>query len=164
MRGNFIHVALLSGAMLILSPVLFAAPSTAKAPDESARSARLLNSVSADAHQIAAKASEWDKLMQDPNTTWRQYDRKWNEIQPIVETMRIKIARLEAMESSLTPAQKQALEQAKADCQKISRRSRELGNLVDQVPANLNNPKFKMGSRDLVKEASEVAKATKAAA
>jgi hypothetical protein len=159
MRCNFTHVALLTGAMMILSPILFAAPSNAK--DESAKGARLLKSVAADARQIRMAASEFENLTKDSSATWRQYDRQWNEIQPAVETMRMKIGRLEAMGSSLSAAQKQALERSKADCQKIVWQSRELGKLVDTVPANLSTPKFKIESRDLVKEASDIAHAVK---
>lgn len=114
-----------------------------------------------DARQIESAASGFEKLTKNSSATWQQYDRQWNEIQPAVEMMNAKIARLEAMESSLSASEKQALEQSKADCQKISWQSSELGKLVDKVPADLSTPKLKIDSRDLVKESSEVAHAAK---
>lgn len=164
MRCNFAHISLLTGTMLLLSPALFAAPSPTKAQDESARGTRLLQSVAADARQIRLAASEMEKLTNDSSATWQQYDRQWNEIQPAVETMRMKIARLEAMESSLSANEKKALDQSKAEYQKIAWQSRELGKLVDTVPPDLRAPKFKVDSRDLVKEASDAAHVAKSGA
>jgi hypothetical protein len=160
MRCNVTHITVLAGTILLVSPALFAASST-KPQDESANGARLLKSVATDARQIESAASGFEKLTKNSSATWQQYDRQWNEIQPAVEMMNAKIARLEAMESSLSASEKQALEQSKADCQKISWQSSELGKLVDKVPADLSTPKLKIDSRDLVKESSEVAHAAK---
>jgi hypothetical protein len=143
---------------LVLSSASFAAPSPAKSTDEAGR---LLRSVAADARQIHSHAVAFDKLTQESGATWKEYDREWNETQPVVEMMQMKIARLEAIESSLSPSEKQALEQAKADFQKISWRTRELGNLVDMVPPDLSSPQFKTASRNLVKEASDAARVAK---
>lgn len=158
MRSKLAPLTLITGTMLILSSTSFAAPSPTKSRDESARATRLLNSVAADARQIETVASELDKLTKDSSATWKQYDRKWNEIQPVVEKMQIKIARLEAMESSLSPAEKQSMDQSKLALQKIAWHSAELGKLVDTVPADLNDPKFRAESWDLLKEAREIAK------
>ncbi len=144
--------------MLILSPASFGASSPSKPENDGAKATRLMKSVAADARQIELTATGLNKLARDPGATWKQVDQKWNELQPVVETMRMKIARLEAMESSLSPAEKQALDQSKAALKQIAWRSAELGKLVDTVPANLNDPKFKMESRNLVKEAGEIAK------
>ena len=161
MRSRHTHIALFTGAMLVLSPALFAAPSTAKTQDETAQGARLMKSVAADAQRIESAATELEKLTKDPAASWQQFDRQWNELQPVVETMRIRIARLESMESSLSAKEKQALDQAKADCRKIAWRSRELGILVDKVPADLTNPKFKIESVNLKKEAGQITKTVK---
>jgi hypothetical protein len=161
MRCNFAPIHVLTGTLLILSPAMFAAPSPSKTQDESAKGARLLKSVARDARQIQASAAEFEKLTHDSRATWKQYDRQWNEVQPLVEIMHRKIARLEAIESSLSPTEKNALEQSKADYQKIAWYSHELGKLVDKVPAELSNPKFKTASRDLMKEAGDAAKAAK---
>lgn len=151
MRCSFTHITLVT---LIVSSASFASPSPTKA-------ARLLKSVAADARQIQSSASGLEKLAANSSATWKQYDRQWNEIQPVVETMHMKIARLEAMESSLTPSEKQALAQAKSDYQKIAWRSRDLGKLVDMVPPDLSSPKFKADGRDLAKEAGDVVRAAK---
>ncbi len=161
MRCRFAHIALLTGTMLMVSSTSFAVPSPTKSQDESARGARLLRNVAAEARQIQSAGLEFEKLTNDSGATWEQYDRQWNEIQPVVETMRRNIARLETMEASLSATEKQALEQSKADYQKIAWHSRELGRLVDKVPADLNAPQFKTASRDLVKEARDTAKAAK---
>jgi hypothetical protein len=161
MRCRFTHITLFTGAMLTLSPVLFAGPSTAKAQGEAARGARLLKSVAADARQIRTAAVGLEKLTKDSAATWTEYDRQWNEIQPVVEAMRGKIARLEAIEASLPANEKQALDQSKTDFQKLAWHSRELGILVDKVPADLSTPKFKTASRDLVKEAGDMAQVAK---
>ena len=154
-----VHISVLTGTMLILSSALFAAPSPTKTQDLTVKAARLLKSVAADARQIHASAAAFEKLTSDSSATWKQYDRQWNEIQPAVETMRMKIARLEAIESSLSPSEKKALDQSKADYQKIAWYSRELGNLVDQVPADLKAPTFTTASREMMKDASDAAKA-----
>lgn len=159
MRCNFTHITLLTGTMLILSSVSFAAPSSAKSQDESAR---LLKGVAADARQIQMEASDFQKLTKDSGATWKQYDRQWNEMEPVVETMRGKIARLESLESSLPTGEKQAVDQSKAEYQKIAWHSRELGKLVDAVPPDLKTPQFNIASRDLVKEASDLARDAKA--
>jgi hypothetical protein len=72
--------------------------------------------------------------------------------------MRIKIARVEAMESSLSPSEKQALDQSKSALNEIAWRSVELGKQVDTIPPNLNDGRFNIESRNLVKEAREIAK------
>lgn len=161
MRRSFTHITVLT---FVLSSVSFAATSSTTSQDESAKAARLLNSVAVDANQIHAAASTFEKLTANTSATWTEYDRQWNEIQPLVETMNMKIARLESMESSLSPSEKQALSQAKADLQKISWRTRELGKLVDMVPPDLSNSKFKIDSRDLVKEASDASRVAKSGA
>jgi len=158
---SFSHITLLTGTMLILSSVSFAAPSPTKSQDEAAKGARLLKSVAADARQIQSAASAFEKITKDSSATWKQYDRQLNEIQPVVETMHRKIARLEAIESSLSPSEKQALDQSKADYQKIAWRSRDLGKLVDMIPPDLSSPKLKIDSRELVKEASNAARVAK---
>jgi len=117
--------------------------------------------VAADARQIETAASQMERLAKDPNAAWAQYDRQWNEMQPFVERMNINIARLERMESSLTATEKKALEDSKAESQRIAWQSAELGKLVDQVPANLTAPQFKNASRAMVNEASKVADAAK---
>ena len=155
MRCSFTHITLVT---LILSSASFAAPSPTKAQDEAGR---LLKSVAIDARQIQSAASGLEKLTANSSATWKQYDREWNEIQPVVEMMHRKIARLEAMGSSLSPSEKQALDQAKADYQKIAWQSRDLGKLVDMVPPDLSSPKFKTDSRNLAKEAGDVVRAAK---
>ena len=155
MRCSFTHITLVT---LILSSASFASPSPTKAQD---KGARLLKSVAMDARQIQSAASGLERLTKNSDATWKQYDRQWNEIQPVVETMHMKIARLEAIGTSLSPNEKQALEQAKADYQKIAWRSRDLGKLVDMVPPDLSSQKFKIDSRDLAKEASDAAHVAK---
>ena len=124
MRCNFTHITLFAGAMLILSSVSFAAPSSAKSQDESVR---LLKGVAADAQQIQTAASGLEKLTKDTSATWTEYDRQWNKMEPVVETMQGKIARLEALESSLPAREKQAVDQSKAEVQKIAWNSRATG-------------------------------------
>lgn len=145
------HISCLSGAMLILSTAAFASPSSANS--------QVLKSIAAEARQIQNHAAQFRKLTAESNATWQQYDREWNEIQPAVETLGMKIARLEQANSSLTSAQKQALEQSKAASQKIAWESRQLGKLVDQVPPDLSSPKLKMESGSLMREAQDVARA-----
>lgn len=155
MRINFTHIALLTATMLGFSSASFAASPTAKATEGTA--ARLLKSVAADAHQIRNAASALEKLTGQSGATWAQYDRQWNEMQPAVESMNRTIAQLESMQASLSAAEKTALEQSKTEAAKIAWHCRELGNLIDKVPANLTAPAYKTASRELVKEAGEVA-------
>ncbi len=145
------HITFLAGTVLIFSAVSSAAPS----PDHS----QIMKGIAVEARQIESHAAQLEKLTADSSATWEQYDREWNEIQPAVETLEMKVARLERMDSSLSAAQKQALEKSKAACQKISWDSRQLGKLVDQVPPDLRNPKFKMESRNLRNEARDAAAA-----
>lgn len=163
MPRYFGHISLITGTMLILSMASFAAPSPTKTQADSAQSARLLKSVAADARQIRSAAAKVQQLSTNSSADWQQYDRQWNELQPVVESMRGKIARLEAMSASLSATEKQALEQSKAECQKIAWHSRDLGRLIDQVPPDLTAAGFKIDSRDLVTEAGDVAKVAKAA-
>ena len=158
---RFTHIISVTAAMAVFASLVFAGPSPA---DKSTENARLLKSVAADAHRIRLAAAEFQNLTKSPTATWQQYDRQWNEIQPAVEMLGRKITRLEAMESSLTAEQKQALTQSKADYQKISWQSRELGKLVDMVPPNLQSHKLKIETRELVNEAGDIAHAVKSGA
>lgn len=148
-------------ASVLFATTLFAAPSPS---NNSTEPVRLLKSVAADARQIRAEATEFHNLTKDSSATWAQYDRQWNELQPRVEMLGRKIASLESMESSLTDAQKQDLNQSKADYQKISWQSRQLGKMVDTVPPNLQSQQFKMETRQVVNESTDMVHASKSGA
>lgn len=133
-----------------------AATSSANGVDESHKAARLLRDIKADATQVRSAAVRLDALTTRAGATWLDYDRQWNEIKPSVEDMQITLARLEAMQAAISPAERKELDQSKMLIEEIQSRTHQLRTLLDQPGVQTNNTDFKVYARSLKTEASKL--------
>lgn len=62
---------------------------------------------------VRSAAARLDSLAESSGAKWLDYDRQWNEIMPSAEDMQINLARLETMQSALSPAQRAELDRSK---------------------------------------------------
>lgn len=156
----------LSGMMLALGGMLAAAPSTAtsaKSADESQEAARLLREVRIDARRIARHARRFEQLSMKPAVTWQSYDQQWNLIKPSMESMSMKLGRLEAMRGKLSPARQTAADHAETLLRQMERQTSELHALLNRNGVSLSAPAFKSHSARLAKSARQLAMAVKPA-
>ena len=65
--------------------------------------------------------------------------------------------RLEAMDKSLTPAERQAVKDTKTKIEEITARTRELRAILDQKGVDVKSPKFKVLGQQMARDASAVA-------
>jgi hypothetical protein len=156
---------LLGSAIAIQAASPSTTSSSVNAPanvDQSKRAARLLRDISADGMAITSVAARMDSLAQNGNAKWTDYDRHWNEIAPSVEDMRMKLGRLEAMESSLSPAERMELDQCKPLIGEIQSRTRQFNTLLNTPGVQTSDTRFKTYSRSLRNEAGKLEKLTPA--
>jgi hypothetical protein len=144
-------ITMLAGAA-ISSP----AATTGKADDQSRSAARLLRDIRADSVHIRAAAARLYTLTESSSSKWLDYDRQWNAIKPSVEDMQMKLARLETMQASISPALSKDLDQSKMLIQEIQSRTRQLRALLDTPGVQPNDVKFKVYSRGLRSEAARL--------
>jgi len=134
-----------------------AAPSATNG-NSSQKAARILVGIKVDATQVRSAAARLDDLTKSANAQWLDYDRQWNELQPSVERMQIKLERLEAMQNSLSPSESNELGQYKVLIQEIQGRARELRALLDKPGVQMNDVKFKTYARGLLSETGKLEK------
>lgn len=158
---RFRNFASAAGAAVLVfasSALLLAAPVTAKTANQSQEGLRLLHDIHVDAMQIQTAARHLESLTSTPSPKWLQFDEQWNEIKPPVEDMDIRIARLEKIQSSLSPAQRADLDQSKMLANQIRTRTRELRNLLDKPGVSTSDKMFRTYARDLTSESNKLAK------
>lgn len=150
-------------AMLLGSAFALEAASTStNVGDQSKEAARLLRDIKADAVQVRSAAAHWDSLAASSGAKWIDYDRQWNEIKPSVEDMQMKLARLERIQSALSPAERTELDQSKPAVAEIQSRTHQLLTLLDKPGVQTTNAKFKTYARSLRNEAGKIEKLTPA--
>jgi hypothetical protein len=132
--------------------------STATNVTQSSKPERLMREIKADAAQVQSVAARMDKLAENSTPTWIDYDRQWNEIKPSVEDMQMKVVRLEAMQSSLTPAERKELDQSKLLVGEIQSRTHQFLTLLDTPGIQTTDAKFKTYARSLRNEAGSLEK------
>lgn len=135
-----------------------AATSSGQGAHDSHLAARLLREIKADGLHVESAAAELDKLTRSSSATWLDYDRQWNEIDPSVEDMELKLARLEAIESSATPDQRSQIDQSKRYVLDIQTRTSQLRALLDSPGVQTSDAKFKTYARSLMGEAGKLDK------
>lgn len=149
---------------------------------------RLLSDVKTDAQHVRGVADHFDQLTKNPsaistsanlsnanattspnawaitasernfNPAWEAYDRQWNEIKPVLEDMQLKMARLDSMESSATPAERTQIDQAKKLVGEMQARMHRVHELLNQQNVQTTDPAFHRDARQLRTEAASLAK------
>jgi hypothetical protein len=151
MKRTYIMMALLGSAL-----VLQAASTSTAVVDQSKRASRLLRDIKADAVQIRSDAARLNTMAANSNTTWMDYDHQWNVIKPCVEDMRMKLARLEMIQSSLSAAERTDLDQMKPLVSQIQSRTHEFLTLLDKPGIQASDARFKMYASSLRNEAGKL--------
>jgi len=153
------NVGLWIGTVTVLfgSAVLVqAAPSITKTGDESKKVSQLFRDIRADAIQVRSAATRLDSLTKNSGAKWLDYDRQWNEVKPAVEDMQMKLARLEAMQAAISPAERKQLDQSKLTIEEIQSRTHQLRTLLDKPGVQTNDARFQSYAHYLRNEAGEL--------
>jgi len=132
------------------------------AGSEANEAARLLKAIRADVEQIQSSADKLKRLAQVRDTNWQNYDQQWNAIKPAQERIDLATQRLERMQASLTPAERQALDQSKRDVEAIAGATHDLWIRLGQSKIDLKAPAFNADARSLGKTARDLIKTTSA--
>ncbi len=150
-------VAIFSGALVAQtgSPL-------PKIGSEANEAARLLKAMRAEAEQIQSSADKMERLAKVRDTNWQNYDRQWNNIKPVQERIDLATQRLERMKASLTPAERQALDQTKRDVEAITGATHDLWTRLGQSKIDLKPSPFNADARTLDKAARDLIKTTSA--
>jgi hypothetical protein len=151
----FSAVAIFSGALIAQAGSV---PSRTGA--ESNQAGRLMREIRANATQIQASASNLEKLVRTRDTKWQDYDQQWNMIKPAQERIDVAMGRLEGMQASLSPAERQALDQTKRDVQTIAGATHDLWIRLGQPKIDLKAPALNADAQRLDKAARELSKTT----
>jgi len=151
-------------ATTIFSTALFAqagpSPSKSKTEsgNESIRAGKLLKEIKVNADQIRSSALTLEKLAIETNAGWSDYDRQWNMIKPAQERIDLTMQRLERMQASLSPTERQAVAQTKKDLDAIADATHDLWMRIGQQRVDLKAPALKADARRLDKGAGELIK------
>ncbi len=152
-------MTMLFGSMLAVQAASSSTTSSSiNSVDQSKKAARLLRDIKADGVTARSAAARLDRLAVSSGAKWLDYDRQWNEIMPSVEDMQIKLARLEAMQSALSPAQRAELDRSKPLIEEIQSRTHQSLTLLDAPGAQTSDQKWKACARSLRNEADKLQK------
>jgi hypothetical protein len=154
---------LLGSAILVQAASSSTPSSSVSGVGQSQKAARLVRDIKADAVKARVAAARLDTLAESANAKWLDYDRQWNEIKPLVEDMQMKLARLERMQSTLSPAERTELDQVKPLVGAIQSRTHQFLTLLDTPGVQTNDPKFKAYAKGLRSEADKLEKLAPAA-
>jgi hypothetical protein len=119
---------------------------------------RLLREIKGDAVRVRSAAAQLDQLAEGSNAKWIDYDRQWNEIKPPVEDIQMKVARLAAMQASLTPAQRAELNQIKPLIGELQSRTEQFLKVLDTRGVPTSDARFKSYARSLRNDADKIEK------
>jgi len=156
MRLKMLSVfAIFSGVLMAQAGSL---PSKAEAKPNQA--ARLMKEIQANAMQIQASASHLERLAKSGDAKWQDYDQQWNLIKPAQERINLATQRLEGMQASLSPAERQALDQTERDVWAIAGATHDLWIRLGQPKVDLKTPALNADARRLDKAARELSKTT----
>lgn len=137
---------------------VFAAAATApaQASGGAAKAERDFKAIQADAVHVRTAALGLEKVVKQAGVKWVDCDAQWNMLKPPVEDMDIRLARLNTVKSSLTPAQQAEVDQAAKLVQSIRSRTHELRALLDKSGVKPTDPMFTTYGRDLATEARQL--------
>ncbi len=151
-------MTMLFGSAIVVQAASSSTPSRVNGIDRSKQSARLLREIKADAEAVRSGATHLDNLAESASAKWSDFDRQWNEMAPSVEDMQIKLARLETMQSALTPAERTEVDRTKPLVQAIQSRTNRFLTLLDTPGVPTTDAKFKAYARSLRNEANQIEK------
>jgi hypothetical protein len=140
------------GAMLLGSVVAIQAASTSTTQ----KAETLLREINTDSMAVRSVAAGLDRLAENGGAKWIDYDRQWNEIAPSVEDMQMKLARLEAMQSSLTPAERTELDQRRPLIGEIRSMMQQFVTLLNMPGVQTSDARFKTYARSLRNDADKL--------
>jgi DNA repair exonuclease SbcCD ATPase subunit len=150
-------VAFFSGALIAQT-----ASPLPGAGSEANEAARLLKAIRADVEQIQSSADKIERLAKVRDTNWQNYDQQWNTIKPAQERIDLATQRLERTQASLTPAERQALDQSKRDVEAIAGATHDLWIRLGQSKIDFKAPAFNTDARSLDEAARDLIKTTSA--
>jgi len=151
-------------AATIFSMAFFAqaGPSPSKSKTESGnepiQAEKLLKEIKVNADQIRSSALTLEKLAMEANAQWSDYDRQWNMIKPAQERIDLTMQRLESMQPSLSPTERQAVAQTEKDLGAIADATHDLWMRIGQQRVDLKAPALKADARRLDEAARELIK------
>jgi hypothetical protein len=151
-------------AATIFSITLFAqagpSPSQSKTESgqESIQARKLLKEIKANSDHIRSSALKLEQLSMESNAQWSDYDRQWNMIKPAQERVARAMERLEGMQASLSPAEREAVDQTKRDVNQITTATHDLWIRLGQQTVDLKAPALRADARRLDKAARELIK------
>src|SRR5579862_5906767 len=142
--------------VLLFSGAVVTRAASLKTDDQHREAVKALRDIKADAGQVRLAAMSLNALTKESHVRWLDYDKQWNEIKPAVEDMDIKLSRLERMQATLSPAEREDLEKCRPLIQEIRRGTHDLRALLDQSGVNLGDKKFSAEARGLLREADNL--------
>jgi hypothetical protein len=157
MKSTLIVAMLLGLGFLACAASPATTAAAAKEADQP-KAVRYLRDIRADAAQIQSSAAHLNELAASSGATWIEYDRQWNLIDPVVEDMKIKLARLETMQSALSPAERTEVDQSKPLVGEIQSRTRQFLTLLDTPGVQTSDGKFKACASSLKNDAGKLEK------
>lgn len=157
MKTTYVAAMLLGSVFLACAASPTTTAAAAKGADQP-KAARYLRDIRADAAQIQSTAAHLDELAASTGATWIEYDREWNLIKPSVEDMQLKLARLETMQSALSPAERAEVDQSKPLVGEIQNRTHQFLTLLDTPGVQTSDTKFKAYASSLKNDAGKLEK------
>ena len=160
MKLHFVGILAICMGIMALGSVSGVCAATAPAKpsqtaDMSTTAARFLRDIRADAANIRSLAANLDRSTTDQNVKWVDYDRQWNEIQPVVEDMHMKLARPENMKGAISAAESKDVEHLVLE---IQRTTDAFLYLLDKPGEMTTDAGFKTCARNLMDESGKLEK------
>lgn len=152
--------ALATAVALAFAGAVVAAPDTPKSANvaKSSESSRLLLDIRADAGQVSMHARRIEKLSQG-SPTWMDYDRQWNEVEPLVEKMTEHLYTLDGMQTKLSANDQKAVDSARKLAGEISASASNMRRYLDAHGNSPSNSELATYGKALQKDAMELRRA-----
>ena len=133
----------ISAILLGPAAILQAASTPAKTENAvQAKTERVLRGIKVDAGRIQTAAKELDQLTKHSGSTWLDYDRQWNEIQPYVEDMQIKLWDLDSRKANMSAVEQKDVDAIQPIIQTIRDRAQALRMLLDKSGVSTSDARF----------------------
>jgi chromosome segregation ATPase len=140
----------------MFSGAVLAQPGAANTSTDSNTAARLVEEIHSNAAQIRACARTLESLDKSSNSAWSAYDEQWNTIKPAQERIDLAMERLESIEGSLSAADRQTVDQARQDVQRISSATHDLWMRIGQPKPDLQGTVLNSDARKLDRAARDL--------
>jgi hypothetical protein len=120
----------------------------------------LLWDVGVEARRIEVQALSLSKMSANPATSWKASDRRWNEIKPAVESIGMRLRRLESMRAKLPANDQKALANSRRLFRQIQGETEAVHALLNRrVEASPVGVSLRERSRALAAAARELRRA-----